>query len=72
MGWDGTGINSHGMGWDGKEKSVPNMDKPWELWWSEIGQDVDKARQASKVLHADILSTTDDSPNRLGIQKCKV
>ena len=23
MGWDGTGINCYGMGWDGTEKYVP-------------------------------------------------
>ena len=23
MGWDGTGMNCYGMGWDGKEKYVP-------------------------------------------------
>ena len=23
MGWDGTGMNCYGMGWDGTEKTVP-------------------------------------------------
>ena len=41
MGWDGTGMNCYGMGWDGTEKIVP---------WTSLGiLSSDKAKRMKRT-----------------------
>ena len=34
--WDGTGMNCHGMGWDGTEKHVPWTSLSIGLWFMRL------------------------------------
>ena len=43
MGWDGTGMNCYGMGWDGKEKYVPWTSLPIA---NLVDKNIDSARCA--------------------------
>ena len=72
MGWDGTGMNCYGMGWDGTEKYVP---------WTSLGSNaIERYFQIYKALpgcvssfwtHQQGLLRNKRSPNSINVDYYK-